>query len=279
MLDDIYHVFCFRIAGTWHRTAQMFNDNAFDELMDMLEWRLPYDMKVFHFRSEAQPPISKNPVFLAHPVISVNLKELFEERAGVRLKRPGQATAAVLRFSKDYVIIKTDDAYSRFIKCSEPGDELLFEELFPLPFATAREFVDRHHRHNEAPTSHKFSIGLLERGKLVGVIIASTPKARALNDGYTLELNRCCVLPDQRNACSKLYARAIRAGRSMGYSRFITYTLPHESGSSLKAVGFMLDGLTQVRPKGWDHPSRPRRMPERYPTGQKCRWILSIRQL
>ena len=62
----------------------------------------------------------------------------------------------------------------------------------------------------------------------------------------------------------------------MGYKRFVTYTLPHESGSSLKAVGFKLDGFTQARPNGWDTPSRPRLMPERYPTEQKCRWLIYV---
>jgi len=180
-----------------------------------------------------------------------------------------------LRFGSGYIIVETADNYGRLLKHSE-SDDMVFEEYYPIPFAQAREFVDKYHRHNSAPQSHKFSIGLLHFGILAGVIIASTPKARAQDDKFTLELNRCCVLPEQKNACSKLYAKAILAGRCMGYRRFITYTLPHEPGSSLKAVGFKLDGFTQPRPNGWDTLSRPRAMPERYPTEQKCRWILYI---
>lgn len=276
MFNPVYHVFCFFINGTWFRTPQVFDDAAFDELMEMLEWRMPYNMRVFHFTSDEQPPVSKNHVFLARPIVYVDLIELFKEKKGIRLKRNGLKPVAVLHLSGEYVIIETDDKYNRLLKCSESDDELFFEEFLPLPFALACDFVAKNHRHNAAPQSHKFSIGLLRFGKLMGVVIASTPKARALNDGFTLELNRCCVLPDQRNACSKLYAKAILAGRSMGYRKFVTYTQTHESGSSLKAVGFKLDGLTQARPNGWNCPSRPRKMPERYPTEQKCRWVLNV---
>lgn len=276
VFNPVYHVFCFRVGGQWHRTTQVLDEDAFDRLMNKLLWMMPHNMRAFHFSSDKQPPASINPVFLSYPVIDVDLGELFEPRIGVRLKRTGQEPVNVLRFGSGLVIIESNDGYGRMLTYSQSEDVLLFEELYPLSLAIAREFVDRNHRHNEAPSCHKFSIGLLAQGLLVGVIIASTPKAKALNDHFTLELNRCCVLPDQRNACSKLYAKAIQAGRSMGYRKFVTYTLPHESGSSLKAVGFTLDGLTQARPNGWSHPSRPRKMPKRYPVGQKCRWVLSI---
>lgn len=276
VFDSVYHVFCFLINDIWYRTPQVVEDSVFDEMMDMLEWKMPYNMKAYHFTSKEQPPVVTNPVFLAYPVIDVDLNEFCEERKGVRLKVSGARAVTVLHLSGDYIIVETDDNWGRLLKYSESDDELLFEEYYPIPFAQARAFVDKNHRHNSAPQSHKFSIGLLHFGKLVGVIIASTPKAKALDDRFTLELNRCCVLPDQRNACSKLYAKAILAGRSMGYRRFVTYTLTSESGSSLKAVGFKLDGLTQARPNGWNHPSRPRKMPERYPTEQKCRWLLYV---
>jgi hypothetical protein len=84
----------------------------------------------------------------------------------------------------------------------------------------------------------------MEDGELIGVVIVGRPIARAQDDGYTAEITRCCVLENRRNANSKLYAAALRAAQNMGYRRVITYTLPEESGASLKAVGFTLDGLT-----------------------------------
>ena len=107
----------------------------------------------------------------------------------------------------------------------------------------------------------------------VGVAIASIPKARCQMDGLTLEINRCCADPRYADVCSNLYARTIRIGREMGYTRFLTYTLPEESGSSLRAVGFQVDGVVHSPSGGWNAPSRPRST-RRYPSGDKVRWVL-----
>jgi hypothetical protein len=60
----------------------------------------------------------------------------------------------------------------------------------------------------------------------------------------------------------------------MGYRRVLTYSLPEESGASLRAVGFRPDGVTKVNPNGWNMPGRPRKKPERYPKGPKIRWSM-----
>jgi hypothetical protein len=143
--------------------------------------------------------------------------------------------------------------------------------LRPTTLREAREFVREHHRHNSPPQGHKFSIGLTEDGVLIGVVIVGRPIARAQDDGYTAEVTRCCVLENRRNANSKLYGAAVRTARNMGYRRVITYTLPFESGASLKAVGFTLDGLTAIG--DWNTPKRPRELPDKYPTGHKNRWV------
>jgi hypothetical protein len=147
-------------------------------------------------------------------------------------------------------------------------------ELVPITLKTAREFVREHHRHNAPPQGHKFSIGLKADGELIGVVVCGRPIARAHDDGYTAEITRCCVLENQPNANSKLYAAALRAAKAMGYTRVITYTLPSESGASLKAAGFTLNGRTTYSP--WNTPSRPRRTPEKYPVGSKNRWIKNL---
>ena len=82
---------------------------------------------------------------------------------------------------------------------------------------------------------------------------------RQVKDGY-------------KNANSKLYGAAVRACKSMGYLKVLTYTLPSESGSSLRAVGFVNDGLTQDM-AGWDRPNRSRKPLEKYPVGVKIRWV------
>jgi hypothetical protein len=113
----------------------------------------------------------------------------------------------------------------------------------------------------------------MEGERLIGVVIVGRPVARRQDDGYTAEITRCCVLDNQRNANSKLYGAAVRAAKAMGYRRVITYTLPEESGASLKAVGFTLDGLTAANANGWNMPGRPRKTPEKYPEGNKNRWV------
>ncbi|GHV08317.1 hypothetical protein FACS1894217_10550 [Clostridia bacterium] len=148
-------------------------------------------------------------------------------------------------------------------------------ELCPVTLKEAREFVGENHRHNAPPQGHKFSIGLKSGETLVGVVICGRPIARAHDDGYTAEITRCCVLENKPNANSKLYAAALRAAKAMGYHRAITYTLPTESGASLKAVGFILDGQT-VNAKSWNVPSRPRLTPDKYPAGSKCRWLKNL---
>jgi len=146
-------------------------------------------------------------------------------------------------------------------------------DLCPITLRMARDFIQKHHRHNDPPNGHKFSIGLTEDGVLIGVVVVGQPIARAQCDGYTAEVTRCCVLDGHPNANSKLYAAAIRTAKAMGYRRVITYTLPSESGSSLRAVGFHVDGMTKYNPNGWDRPGRPRKEPQRYPTGPKVRWV------
>ncbi len=98
-------------------------------------------------------------------------------------------------------------------------------ELYPISLKTARDFVREHHRHNDPPAGHKFSIGLKKDGQLIGVVIVGRPIARHQCDGYTAEVTRCCVLEGQRNANSMLYAAAVRAAKAMGYRHIITYTL------------------------------------------------------
>lgn len=151
--------------------------------------------------------------------------------------------------------------------------------LVPLSLAQARRYVAEHHRHNEPPIGHKFSIGLQEGDRLVGVVVASIPRARKADDGFTLELVRLTTEGD-RNACSRLYSAACRAAFAMGYTKVITYTLASEIGSSLLASGFVEEARTQPH-DGWKHGDgalnaafRPRLFdPPLMPTGEKVRWV------
>ena len=114
-------------------------------------------------------------------------------------------------------------------------------EIVPMTLREANAFVEQNHRHHGATVGHKFSFGLSDGEKIVGVAIVGRPVSRHLDDGWTLEVNRLCT-DGTRNACSMLYAAAWRAARAMGYKRVVTYILDTENGASLRAAGWKCVG-------------------------------------
>lgn len=139
----------------------------------------------------------------------------------------------------------------------------------PINLGEANAFVEKLHRHHKPVPGAKFSIAVSGEGGVVGVAIVGRPVARMLDDGWTLEVNRCCT-DGTRNACSMLYGAAWRAAKALGYRRLITYTLPDEGGASLRGAGWNLVGL---RGGGnWNKKSRPRIDTAKELQGQKCLW-------
>jgi len=139
--------------------------------------------------------------------------------------------------------------------------------LKPIGLKEASDFIRLHHSHHIPTIGHKFSIGCILNGFLVGVIVIGRPVARALDDGYTAEITRCCT-DRTKNVASMLLGAAYRAAKAMGYERIITYTLESESGVSLKAAGYQKVG--KVRGRSWSHDGRPRI--DKHPTCNKTRW-------
>ena len=136
--------------------------------------------------------------------------------------------------------------------------------LQPISFAEASAFIVTHHRHHIPSVSHKFSIGLNDGTKVVGVVVVGRPVSRNRDDGYTAEILRCCT-DGTPNACSKLYAAAWRAARAMGYRRIGTYILSSESGVSLLASGYRF--IYETKGGSWSCASRPRI--DKHPTQRK----------
>lgn len=128
-------------------------------------------------------------------------------------------------------------------------------ELTPISLEEACSFVALHHRHHKPPQGHKFSIAVSDGDKVRGVAIVGRPVARRLDNGWTLEVTRCCT-DGARNACSMLYAAAWRACRALGYRKLITYTLAEEGGASLRAAGWTC--LGQAGGGNWNVRTRPR---------------------
>jgi len=139
----------------------------------------------------------------------------------------------------------------------------------PISQRAAKDWVTATHRHLRAPVGDLYRVALEVHGRLVAVGIAGRP-CRMLQDGRTAELTRVAsTAPVTVNACSRLYGALRRAGQCMGYVRFVTYTLPGEPGTSLRAAGFHFGGLTEGGE--WSRPSRP--CAAAVQPGPKCRWI------
>jgi hypothetical protein len=143
--------------------------------------------------------------------------------------------------------------------------------LVPLTLKEARAFVAAFHRHNRPPLGGLFAVGIAHNEAVVGCAIAGRPVARALDDGYTLEVTRTCTSPDApKGAVSMLYGACRRAAAALGYRRCLTYTLATESGASLRGAGWQQTEFLRAR-GGWDCPAR-RRGPGTVDRTAKIRW-------
>lgn len=139
-------------------------------------------------------------------------------------------------------------------------------QVRPVPFGQAVCAV--YHRHLKPPVGHVFSLGVFVDRRLVGVAIVGRPVARLLDDGRTLEITRVAA-DGTRNACSALLGACRREARRRSIKRLVTYTLPAESGVSLRAAGFRPDG--RAGGGRWDRDGRPRA--DGHPVERKMRWV------
>jgi hypothetical protein len=140
--------------------------------------------------------------------------------------------------------------------------------IVPCDLDEANAFVAQHHRHHQPVVGHKFSLACCaEAREVIGVAIIGRPNARHLDDGLTLEVTRVAT-DGTRNACSALYGAARRAVFAIGYKRLVTYTLPSESGGSLRGAGWRLIG--EAGGGSWSRARRPR--VDKAPLEQKLRW-------
>lgn len=140
-------------------------------------------------------------------------------------------------------------------------------ELQPITFPEAAAFIAAHHRHHLPPIGWKFGIAVNDGERVVGVVTVGRPVARRLDNGWTLEVTRCCT-DGTKHAASMLYGAAWRAAKALGYKRLITFTLASESGTSLRAAGWR--DLYTTPGRSWSVPSRPR--VDTHPLGQKTLW-------
>ena len=159
-------------------------------------------------------------------------------------------------------------------------------KVVAISLKQANNFVEELHRHHSKVQGHKFSIGVSENGKLVGVAIVGRPLSRYIDNGKTLEVTRLCT-DGTKNACSFLYSRAARIAREMGYEKIIAYILESEYGASLRASGWICEEK-ECGGGSWDCPSRPREIiesqislfeqKEKYPISKKSRYCKVLQE-
>jgi hypothetical protein len=130
-------------------------------------------------------------------------------------------------------------------------------------------FIRKHHRHHRPHVSDIFRLGAAVGESVIGCAVMGRPMARALCDGWTLEVVRLCILDDApRNSHSWLLAKSWKAAQALGYRKLITYTLPEEGGASLRGAGWRCVG--QAGGGSWSCPSRPR--VDKHPLQVKMKW-------
>lgn len=144
--------------------------------------------------------------------------------------------------------------------------------IVPITQREAKAYITRHHRHHPPSVGAVCCLAVADQqGEVRGVAMVGRPVARALDDGWTLEVNRIAT-DGCRNACSALYAAAWRVARALGWRRLITYTLACESGSSLRGAGWRL--LGERKGRSWADSSRSRPRVDTYAETEqaKLRW-------
>jgi hypothetical protein len=122
--------------------------------------------------------------------------------------------------------------------------------VIPLNLVEANAVVKRWHRHHKPALSHRFSLGVVDGGRLVGAAICGRPIARMADQRFTLEVYRVAT-DGTKNACSCLLGAAARSAKAMGYHKIQTHTLAEESGASLRAVGWTPSKVLRARGEQW----------------------------
>jgi hypothetical protein len=147
-------------------------------------------------------------------------------------------------------------------------------QLKPIPLRLANDYVTAQGAQPGRVRGCKFSIGAYAGEALVGVVIVERPKARHLDDGWSLELTRVCTA-DRPTAASVLIDAATRAAFAMGARYVLSYTTHPADGAAFATAGWcrMEAGGAPIEVGGgeWSRPSRPRD-PTAGASERKHRW-------
>lgn len=129
-------------------------------------------------------------------------------------------------------------------------------------------FVSRVHRHLPRVQGAMWCVSLRRDSDVVGVALVGHPARMLSDDDSSLCVLRVAVMDGVHNGCSMLYGACSKAARAFGADNLVTYTLPDEPGVSLRASGWVSDGLTD----GGEHDRPSRRRGPAVDARPKRRW-------
>lgn len=137
----------------------------------------------------------------------------------------------------------------------------------PITISQARSFVARKHSHHGPPVSGLFAVSVADGERVCCVAIVGRPVSRVLDAARCAEVTREAS-DGTRHAASMCLGAAVRAPLALGYRRIVSYTILGEAGTSYRAAGWHITGLTTGRE--WSCVGRPRAAAAQ--PGDKVRW-------
>ncbi len=159
----VYHIFNYCIDGVWYRDSEIYSDTQFDAVMEHLEWKLPSNMRVFHFGVPGPKQYHlDNPIILRRPVLSLDPMTLATAKPPCKTilsDKQAHLRIPVTHRTGRFVICDSADIWPCFRYVDGKRYTLTTQlQVVPLSFRMARDYVQRYHRHNAAPQGHKFSV-------------------------------------------------------------------------------------------------------------------------
>lgn len=140
--------------------------------------------------------------------------------------------------------------------------------IVPITIGDARKWIERHHSHHHAPLGGLCAVAVADDGRVCCVGMLSRPVSRLLQaSGACAEINRVASDGTTPHAASKVIATLTRAALALGYMRLVSYTLLGEAGTSYRAAGWWVAGITETS-EGW-HSREGRTVVQ---NGRKIRW-------
>lgn len=145
--------------------------------------------------------------------------------------------------------------------------------VVPCSKEAASEYIYHVHRHHMPLGFGTFYLavctpdGIVHGVAVLGRTTSQHMKLPGISNKWIVEVRRVAT-DGTVNACSALYGASWRFAREMGYRAIISYTLPVEGGSSLRALGWQQ--VDDVGGNSWAH--RGTRGVDIHPVVSKTRW-------